>query len=344
MGGCVAAIHELPLPINTFFRRSNIMAHDVVISYSSKDKAIADAVCARLENRGIRCWIASRDVQPGEEWGRAIIVAVENCRVVVVIFSSNSNESGQVLREVERAVHNNKIIIPFRIEDVIPSKSMQLFLSVHHWLDAITPPLESHIEKLATIINTLIERIKGVNSEKPQTPEKPKIKTDVPLYGTSVKKHYRFKYLYYITSGILLSIFIFIVIKKLGENPTKKNLTEKSIITQIDTSPEQFIRNYYQLVNDCEYDKAWTMLSKKFKNNKNYDLDYKQWWGKNVTQVMIVALEITEKSTTTIKAKTDLRYFMKNGKIVDERNLYIQLVRGSTEDDWLIDSVWFDNK
>ena len=116
------------------------MAHDIVISYSSQDKAIADAVCARIENRGIRCWIAPRDVLPGEEWGKAIIVAIENCRAVVVIFSSNSNESGQVLREVERAVHNNKIIIPFRIEDVMPSKSMQLFLSVHHWLDAITPP------------------------------------------------------------------------------------------------------------------------------------------------------------------------------------------------------------
>ena len=34
------------------------MAHDVFISYSTKDKVIADAICANLENRGIRCWIA----------------------------------------------------------------------------------------------------------------------------------------------------------------------------------------------------------------------------------------------------------------------------------------------
>jgi TIR domain len=47
------------------------MAHDVFISYSSKDKTIADAVLAKLEERGLRCWIASRDIIPGSNWGHA---------------------------------------------------------------------------------------------------------------------------------------------------------------------------------------------------------------------------------------------------------------------------------
>jgi hypothetical protein len=38
------------------------MAHDVFISYSSKDKPVADAVCAGPEGRGIRCWVAPRDI------------------------------------------------------------------------------------------------------------------------------------------------------------------------------------------------------------------------------------------------------------------------------------------
>jgi hypothetical protein len=41
------------------------MPHDVFVSYSSDDKPTADAVCATLENKGIRCWIAPRDILPG---------------------------------------------------------------------------------------------------------------------------------------------------------------------------------------------------------------------------------------------------------------------------------------
>ena len=38
------------------------MAHDVFISYSRKDKPVADGVVARLENKGIRCWIVQRNI------------------------------------------------------------------------------------------------------------------------------------------------------------------------------------------------------------------------------------------------------------------------------------------
>jgi hypothetical protein len=48
------------------------MAHDVFISYSSKDKPLADGICANLEAVGIRCWTAPRDIGPGEDWPTAI--------------------------------------------------------------------------------------------------------------------------------------------------------------------------------------------------------------------------------------------------------------------------------
>ena len=54
------------------------MAHDVFISYSSKDKLIADAACAILESKGIRCWIAPRDILPGADWGESIVDALES--------------------------------------------------------------------------------------------------------------------------------------------------------------------------------------------------------------------------------------------------------------------------
>ena len=132
------------------------MAHDVFVSYSSKDKPIADAVVAGLENKGIRCWVAPRDIIPGSNWGDAIVNAIQGSRFMVIILSENSNQSKQVLREVERAVNNNVIIIPFRIEQIDPTGAMAYFLSTEHWLDAITPPLESHIAKLQTTLQHFI--------------------------------------------------------------------------------------------------------------------------------------------------------------------------------------------
>lgn len=45
--------------------------HDVFISYSSKDKKVADAIVADMEQHNIRCWYAPRDIRPGDEWAFA---------------------------------------------------------------------------------------------------------------------------------------------------------------------------------------------------------------------------------------------------------------------------------
>ena len=114
------------------------MAHDVFISYSTHDKLTADAICSIFEANGIRCWIAPRDILPGMDWGESIIDAINASRVMVLILSSSSNTSDQVKREVERAVHKSIVIIPFRIENVQLSKSLEYQLSLTHWLDALS--------------------------------------------------------------------------------------------------------------------------------------------------------------------------------------------------------------
>jgi hypothetical protein len=133
------------------------MAHEVFISYSSKNKPVADAVCARLEFHKIRCWIAPRDVLPGSNWGAAIIDAIGGSRIVVLVFSSEANTSDAVRRELERATSSSKIIIPFRLEDIRISKELEFFIAGSHWLDAFTPPLEDHIDRLAGAINGFLK-------------------------------------------------------------------------------------------------------------------------------------------------------------------------------------------
>jgi hypothetical protein len=132
------------------------MTHDVFISYSSNDKTVADAVCATLESKGIRCWIAPRDVPPGQSWAGVIIEAISNSKVFVLVFSDGSNKSNQVTREVGEAVDNGIPIVPLRIEDVEPSREMRYYIKSIHWLDAMTPPLEQHLGKLAASVDALL--------------------------------------------------------------------------------------------------------------------------------------------------------------------------------------------
>ncbi len=138
------------------------MAHDVFISYAVEDKPTADAVCATLEAQRIRCWIAPRDVMPGVSYAEALIDAIGESRLMVLVFSSRSNSSPQVMREVERTASKGIPILPFRIEDVPLSKSMEFFLSAPHWLDALTPPLEKHLQHLAETVKLLLSRAGGL--------------------------------------------------------------------------------------------------------------------------------------------------------------------------------------
>jgi hypothetical protein len=125
------------------------MAHDVMISHSHADKTAADAACAALEARGIRCWIAPRDINPGQDWAASIVEAIRDAQIMLLVFSRHANQSPQVQREVERAANSGKVLLPLRLEDVLPEAALAYYLGTPHWLDAITPPFEAHLEKLA---------------------------------------------------------------------------------------------------------------------------------------------------------------------------------------------------
>lgn len=133
------------------------MDHDVFVSYSNKDKAVADTIVAAMEKNGIRCWYAPRDIKPGDDWGMGITTAIEKCRVFLVIFSTNANRSQRVLDEVNLAITQQATIVPFRIEDLEPDGAMKLHLSSRHWLDAYNPSWEPFLEKLIKNIATIID-------------------------------------------------------------------------------------------------------------------------------------------------------------------------------------------
>lgn len=134
------------------------MAHDVFISHSARNREVADAICAALEKTGIRCWVAPRDVRPGRSFPGEITRAIQQSKAMVMVFSSHSNNSEQVLREVQLATESHLVIIRFRIEDVALTDDLRYFLSTPHWLDALTPPLSDHIARLQVAIKELLDQ------------------------------------------------------------------------------------------------------------------------------------------------------------------------------------------
>lgn len=132
--------------------------HEVFICHASEDKPIADGVCAILEQSRVPCWIAPRDILPAQDYGQAIVESISSSRLVVFVFSTSANASPHIRRELECAVSHGIPILPFRIEDTVPSESLQYYLGGIHWLDALTPPLEAHLRHLAGTVKVLLER------------------------------------------------------------------------------------------------------------------------------------------------------------------------------------------
>lgn len=160
-----------------------VSTHDVFVSYSSKDRVAADAVCAALERHGWRCWMAPRDITPGGSYPEQIVNAITTARGMVVVFSENANTSRHVAREIERADNRGHWLIPVRIEEVAPRGPLEYFLSSAHWLDAHTPPRDADLEQLAAAVRRYLPaptRTAGTTPADTPSPSNPSPDTAPP--------------------------------------------------------------------------------------------------------------------------------------------------------------------
>jgi TIR domain len=147
--GVSAVMSESPASKQADEQTTTPDSYSAFISYAKTDGESAQEICASLETRGFRCWIAPRDVRAGREYGNEIIRGIEKSRCLVLVLSEAANESPFVRREVERAVSKRKPVFPIRIEEVLPSPGLELFVSTTHWIDAWSGSMHDHLSRLA---------------------------------------------------------------------------------------------------------------------------------------------------------------------------------------------------
>lgn len=138
IGGKNGGSSRFPSP-NVVLSNENVLegsSEKIYISYSSKDNLIANEVCSYLEENGMDCWIAPRNIKSSKNYVDETTNAIKNSKCVVLLFSRNSNESNYVANEIDLAFSNNKFIIPFRIDDSVPDGKLDFFLGNSQWIDA----------------------------------------------------------------------------------------------------------------------------------------------------------------------------------------------------------------
>jgi len=137
---------------------------DAFISYASQDATVANAIVAALERAELKCWIAPRDVTPGEFYADAIVRALNAARTFVIVLTGNAVSSPHVLREVERASAKRHPIISFRVGSVALPPALEYFLSASHWLDAGASGIDNALPKLVEAVQRLVAPPSAVES------------------------------------------------------------------------------------------------------------------------------------------------------------------------------------
>ena len=171
------------------------MKYDVFISYSSKDLKVVEDLCVYLEQHKIRCFVAYRDIPRGVVWAKDIVDALEESRMMLVVFSENFNNSDQVDREIEIASEEKKPILTFRIADEAFKGAKKYYLKNLNWIDAFPHPEKTFgyvVDNISALLGMECQSVKQATKQEKEsvTPTKSLDQTKVSLRTYRVGDYY----------------------------------------------------------------------------------------------------------------------------------------------------------
>ncbi len=111
------------------------MTANIFISFAAQDRKVANTLCQALESRGFKCWISSRDILPGENFQIAIVRAIRKAKLMLLVFTANSNNSEEMNKELALASQQKLTVVPLRIEDVAPNDAFAYEFATRQWID-----------------------------------------------------------------------------------------------------------------------------------------------------------------------------------------------------------------
>jgi hypothetical protein len=108
---------------------SRAYSPEVMVSYSSHDRAQVMQFVQRLRAAGVAAWIDQGGIDGAQRWGEEIVNAIDSCKTVLLMISQTSMQSENIAKEVMLAWENNKHFLPLCLEDAKIAKSMQYQLA-----------------------------------------------------------------------------------------------------------------------------------------------------------------------------------------------------------------------
>jgi predicted ATPase len=155
----------------------------IFISFSSKDRKIAETICDALESRGYPCWISCRNIGPGENFQEAIVKAIRSASTMILVFTANANNSDEIKKEVVLAGQHKLVLIPLRVEDIVPQDAFAYEFATRQWIDMFGD-WERAIDRLAGQIGSAVRMTPARPAPEPVAPEAPS--TNLPQLATAL--------------------------------------------------------------------------------------------------------------------------------------------------------------
>lgn len=140
-------------------------SHDVFISFSRKDQAIANAIYKELRKNNVSCFFDLVSIQGGEEYQKIIVESINKAKIFLIICTPNSMQSAWVRNELAFAQNRRKPIIPIVMDDVQLSDDILFQLGKLRYLHIDSRNIEQGLNELERILHHLLKQTEGKPTE-----------------------------------------------------------------------------------------------------------------------------------------------------------------------------------
>jgi len=161
----------------------------IFLSYSRKDSVVAKKLANDIIGNGGSIWMDQLHIESGMRWDRAIETALDESSYLMVLLTSTSVNSDNVMDEVSYALDENKVVITIVLDNCKIPFRLRRFQHID-----FTEGYEIGLKQLLSFLDISVKNIKEVTkiqaknptkekkNSKPQKPQRTKVtKTVTPI-------------------------------------------------------------------------------------------------------------------------------------------------------------------